>query len=212
MAITLRSGRYGNYYGSDVGSSGALTTEQMQVNATYIYKYLKDEGFTVNAISGMLGNMTVESSLNPGRWQSDIVGNMIGGYGLVQWTPTTNYTDWVYNLGSNMDPSEMDNNLGRIIYELRNNLQYIATTDYPETFNEFAQSTKTPTYLATAFLKNYERAGVEAVDLRVSYANTWYTYLTGNPPGPTPTTKKKKKFNFVLFNASKRRNGGRIYG
>lgn len=207
MAITLRSGIYGSYYGSDYNSSGALTEDQMKVNATYIYKHLTDENFTVNAISGILGNMTVESSLNPGRWQSEDVGNMLGGYGLVQWTPATNYINWLKNLDSKMDPSEMDNNLSRLIYEYVNGGQYIPTSDYPETFEEFSKSTKSPEYLATAFLKNYERAGVEALTSRIAYAKVWYVYLTGGdfPPTPTPTSKKKKKFNFVLFNNSKRR-------
>jgi hypothetical protein len=83
-------------------------------------------------------------------------------------------------------------------------------------FKEFTTSTKSPSYLASVFLHNYERAGVSAELERQTNANYWYKYLTGNTPpdippdnpgGDTPTTKKKKGYNFVLFN--KRR---RIYG
>ena len=45
------------------------------------------------------------------------------GYGLVQWTPYTNYTDWIVNQGYS-DPSEMDANLYRILYEVQNNIQW----------------------------------------------------------------------------------------
>ena len=52
--------------------------------------------------------MQSESSINPGRWESDRVGGNpdAHGYGLVQWTPYTKYTNWVSG-----DPSTMDNNI-----------------------------------------------------------------------------------------------------
>ena len=65
-----------------------------------------------------------------GRWQSDIVmpsDPTYAGYGLVQWTPYTKYTNWIVNQGFS-DPSEMDANIFRILYEVANNLQWIATS------------------------------------------------------------------------------------
>lgn len=205
----LRTGTYGSYYGSTFSESAGLSTAQMEVNAKYIYSYLSNKGWTKNAIAGMLGNMQAESSLNPGRWQSENVGNTSGGYGLVQWTPATNYLNWCDSEGRS-DPSEMDNNLARIIYELANNLQWIATSEYNLTFKEFSQSTQTPEYLASAFLKCYERAGVEVESTRRSNALAWYEFLDGttiNPGGSGGSSgnKKKRKFNFVLFNANRRR-------
>lgn len=210
MALSKRLGTYGSYYGNDYYSSNALTQSQMELNATYIYNYLSAKGWTKNAIAGLLGNMEHESSINPGRWEGN---NVLSGpgYGLVQWTPYTNYTNWVTG-----DPSTMDNNLSRIIYELENNLQYYATSGYPETFEEFTKSTKEPYYLACAFAWNYERSWVvlygsesekEALRvLRGSSANDWYNYLEGGPINPDiPTgTRKKKKFNFILFNNRRR--------
>lgn len=203
MAINLRSGTYGDYYGSSFDSSGSLDSQQQEVNATYIYTYFKNKGWTTNAIAGMLGNMQAESSLNPGRWQSEDVGNTLGGYGLVQWTPASNYINWC----SGKDASEMDNNLDRIIYELNNGLQYYATATYPETFKEFTQSTKSPSYLAMAFLKNYERAGVEVAATRQQFAKNWYSYLNGadyDGPEDVGSKKKKNKFKFILFNKRRR--------
>lgn len=215
MAVYNREGFKGTYYGSSFNSSEPLTLEQMQVNARYIHKYFGDMGASTSAICGMLGNFQVESTINPGRWQNDDVGNTSLGYGLVQWTPGSKYINWARQYDINEDPSKMDVNLERIEYEIQKGEQYYPTDEYPETFNEFMQSTKSPGYLAKAFLYNYERAGVEKVDLRVEYANYWYEFLTGSPPPydpdeptPTPTKPKKRKgYNFVLFN--KRR---RIYG
>ena len=208
MALIQRYGSAGIYWGDEQNSSHALNLVQMQINATYIYNYLSALGWSVNAICGMLGNMEWESSINPGRWQSNNVGNLSGGYGLVQWTPATNYINWASG-----DYSTMDNNLSRIIYELTNNLQYIPTASYPETFSQFSTSTQTPYYLACAFAWNYERSAVvisgteeekEALrQRRGGSANSWYAYLTGSPPPgpePTPSTIKTNHFNFVLFN------------
>lgn len=130
MGLELRNGQYGQYYGNTYNSSNTLTQSQMELNATYIWNYLRNQGWTMNAVAGMLGNMQSESAINPGRWQSDIVmpqDPTYAGYGLVQWTPYTKYTNWIVNQGFN-DPSEMDANIFRILYEVSNNLQWIATT------------------------------------------------------------------------------------
>ena len=195
----LRSGTYGSYYGSTYSTSDSLNQSQMEVNAQYITKYLIDKGWTKNAIAGMLGNLQVESALNPGRWQSDNVGNTSGGYGLVQWTPATNYLEWVSSQGLG-DASTMDNNLARIIYELEHGLQWIATSEYNLSFEEFTKSTESSSYLASAFLKCYERAGVEVETIRQLNAISWFNYINSNMGGSVSYKFKKKRFKFVIFN------------
>ena len=74
--------------------SRALSQEEMDNNAQEFANDMGARGFSSEAISGMLGNMQYESSINPGRWQGDVVGDYSAGFGLVQWTPATNYTDW----------------------------------------------------------------------------------------------------------------------
>lgn len=228
MAVTLRFGKYGSYFGNDYNSSNALTMEQMRVNAKYIYSYLKAEGWTLNAIAGVLGNMQHESSINPGRWEGNDVGDG-PGYGLTQWTPYTKYTEWVV-LNGYSDPSEMDANLTRLVYEFSHAVQYYPTDNYPETRSEFKESTKSAYYLACAFAWNYERSAVvlyganskaQAENLteaekeanrealrqkRGNAAQYWYEYLGGTTP-ITPTTKKKKRYKFYLFNRKRK-----IYG
>ena len=76
-----------------------LERSQMKDNAQYIADYLISNGWTQNAVAGILGNMEQESTMNPGLWQDLIYGNMSGGYGLVQWTPATEYTSWADAIG-----------------------------------------------------------------------------------------------------------------
>ena len=199
MAASIRMGEYGTYIGNTFDSSNYLTYNQMKVNAEYIYKALKDKGWTLNAVAGMLGNMQRESTLNPGIWQNNDVGNTTGGYGLVQWTPATKYINWLLP-GS--DASTMDNNISRILYELENNLQWISTELYPMSFKEFTTSTQRPEDLASVFLYNYERAGVSAENERRENALNWYLYLGGNLPN---YEVKPHRFPWVIY-ANKLRN------
>ena len=215
MAVILRQGLFGSYYGSTYDSSNALTITQMQVNARYIYYALLSHGFTINAIAGILGNMEVESSMNPGRWQSDRVGGSTEGhgYGLVQWTPYTKYTEWCTSNGY-VDPSEMDNNIRRIAYEIENNIQWIGVGAYSDmSFDDFRKSTLDAGTLAKAFVLCYERPADQSeshLNYRASLGEKWFEFLGGvYPDNPiTPTKRKKKKFNFILFNSRKRK----LYG
>ncbi len=198
----LRSGTYGNYYGSYIGESIALTSSQMALNARYIYSYLIDKGWTLNAICGMLGNIQAESSMNPGRWQSDNVGNTSNGYGLVQWTPSTKYTEWA-NAQGFTDYSEMDSNLARILYEVENGIQWISTDDYVISFKEFTMSDASVDVLARGFLLCYERPEDQSESVqnyRASLSEAWYKELTGTNPSEPSNKAKRKKYNFILFN------------
>lgn len=206
MSAILRTGIFGDYYGNTYDSSNVLSQTQMEINASYIYSYLKHKGWTINAISALLGNMQAESSINPGRWQSDRVGGDpdAHGYSLVQWTPYTKYTNWCSEQGYS-DPSEMDSALARIVYEVEQDIQWIGVGDYyGMSFEEFATSEESVSHLAIGFLLCYERPADQSESVqayRASLASSWYEYLTGvTPEDPdTPSTyKKKKRFNFIL--------------
>ena len=162
----------GNFY---------LTETQMQGNAAEVRNFFAGKGWSLNAIAGMLGNMESESNINPGIWQSLEEGNYDGGFGLVQWTPATNYTDWATENGYSItDPQ------GQMIWIDTMTVpfgQWIATSQYNMSFNEFKASTQTPEYLASAFLKNFERAGEEVEADRRSQARKWYEYLSGSSGG-----------------------------
>lgn len=181
-----------------------LSHSEMENNAIIVRDYLTSKGWTKNAIAGLLGNMQSESTINPGIWQSLNENNLSGGFGLVQWTPATNFTEWADSLG--LAWTDGNAQLRWIDEQTTAFGQWIPTTDYPFSFSEFKTSTQTPEYLASAFLKNFERAGVEVEAQRRSQANEWYSFITsGETPTPTPSPgKKRKKFNFILFNRQRR--------
>lgn len=214
--IIYRTGTYGSFCGSPTGYSEPMSAGQMQLNAIYLRAALTAQGWSLGAIAGLLGNMEAESTINPGRWQSDSPGNTSLGYGLVQWTPSTKYTDWCSEQGYS-DTSHIDSNLARILYEVENNIQWIATSTYNFSFKSFSTSTESVSSLAKAFLLCYERPADQSESVqnyRASLALAWYKYLTGEDPPDIPDipdtpgtiTRKKKKSNyFLLFNQRKRR-------
>ena len=175
-----------------------LTAAEMETNAKYIWNYLGRRGWSLNAVCGMLGNMETESTINPGIWQNLDEGNTSLGYGLVQWTPATKYLEWCTENGS--EPSHMNTALRRIIYEVENSLQYYPTDSYPETFAEFKVSTKSPEYLALAFLANYERPADPNQPARGTQATAWYNVLKDMEfPTSPPTGEHTRKHLPLIY-------------
>lgn len=160
-----------------------LTTAEMQNNAVITRAYLAGKGWSLNAIAGLLGNMQSESTINPGIWQSLIEGSGGGGgFGLVQWTPWTNFTNWADSNGYSWEDG---NAQLKWIDEVTVSFgQWIPTSSYNFSFAEFKVSTQSPEYLASAFLKNFERAGVEVEAERRSQARAWYNFIISD--GFTP--------------------------
>ena len=157
-------------------SNSYLTQRQMASNAQYILDYLRTRGWTKNAVCGMLGNMQTESTINPGIWQSLQANNMNVGFGLVQWTPASKFINWANENG--LDYLDIDSQLKRILYEVENKIQWYSTSNYPMSFSSFTQSTQTPSYLAAAFIYNYERpASYSTLSARQSQATYWYNNL-----------------------------------
>ena len=177
-----------------------LSTGEMQNNAQIIFNTLLLKGWSKNAIAGMLGNMQEESTINPGIWQK-LNPNPRLGWGLVQWTPSTNFTDWAATNGYVNDDG--DAQLIWIDTVTASVGQWIPTTQYPETFGEFKVSTQTPEYLADCFLKNFERP--EEIDQpdRQQYARYWFDWWQGSPvpppnPNPAPDWKPTMPIWFAL--------------
>lgn len=150
-----------------------LSLGQMQNNATILCQYFLLGGWSLNAIAAMLGNMQTESTINPGIWQS--LKEYSGGYGLVQWTPYTNYADWAGDNWQNNGNLECE----RIQYEFSNGLQYYPTNDYPMTAAEFMVSQESPEYLAQVFLNNYERPADRDQPQRSEQARYWFDFFRG---------------------------------
>ena len=152
--------------------SRSLSFPEMQNNALAVGVIFKKAKWSPNAIAGMLGNMQAESTINPSRWENDDDEEK-GGYGLVQWTPYTKYSDWAGDGWERNGVKECE----RILYEMHNNLQWIATDEYPISFAEYSTMHKNPEYMADVFLKNYERPENPNQPMRGEYADYWYKYI-----------------------------------
>ena len=199
-----------------------LSQQEMETNAIYIWNYFGSNGWTLNAVAGMLGNMQTESSLSPNRCEiSDTVSGpssdhptaedirkyaynyraahgRFPGYGIVQWTgqreggnktdwADQKYIHWCNNQNPKLDPSDIDSQLKRILWECKNGEQFYSSSAYPMTFEDFSKSTQSARYLAEAFLDNYENPQSPDFKTRGDQGMKWYNFLlqyapTGNMP------------------------------
>lgn len=178
---------YNQFYTGNV----QLSEAQMKVNARYLNAHL---GWTPNAVAGLLGNLEVESWINPGVWQN--LDTYSQGFGLCQWTPYTKYTDWCEE--KDLDPSDMDSAILRLDWELANGEQWIPTESYPETFEEFIGSYESPYYLAQVFLNNYERPAESVQPARSEKAEKWFEIIN-SPFDPNPQPQKRKEMDLMML-------------
>lgn len=191
-----------------------LTRSEMEGNAEVIASVFLANGWSVNAIAAMLGNMQSESGINPGIYENLDDTSTTNGFGLVQWTPNTKYKEWADANGYGSDYGDIFNQTIRIRYEVANGLQWISTTAYPLTFKEFTTSGKSPEYLAQAFLYNYERPASLDQPARSTQAREWYDFILNlypdaptpsEPDEPTPTGKKEMSKLLLYFAGTRRR-------
>lgn len=183
--------------------------EQVQIdNMRLVMQYFLAKGWTRNSICGMLGNMMVESTVNPWLFQHISLDwsdpNAIladnGGMGLTQWTPCRKYYQWAVD--SNLDPESGTTMCDRIYYEYENNLQWSLDNYGHHTWEDFVTSTETPEILARVFLWAYERPADPDLSLRQANARWCFDNLrdTINPVKL-----------FMLMNANKRKVLKRIW-
>ena len=194
-----------SYYGNGYTAAGWTRTQREQ-NVDIIASYFYSKGWTIEAIAAMLGNIEAESYINPAQWEHSYPVEQtpaVGGYGLVQWTPWTKYSNWC---GADWK-TDYDRELERIFYEYEadidspNSVQWISTQTYPLSFYQFSQATiaqYTIEWLALCFFKDYER-GVGGETARQNNALYWYQYLLANPPQPWEPTEVTKKFKLMFY-------------
>lgn len=169
-----------------ISNNKYLTQGEMESNAKEIYTYLSDKGWTINAISGLLGNMQRESTINPGLWQSLKEGNYSGGYGLVQWTPATKYTNWAKANGYDIGDGTVQ--LYWIDQLSESTGEWIKTSAYNLTWSQFKTSTETPEYLASAYTSAFTCSGLNnSTDANLLYVELGAKDTTAtSQPAPAP--------------------------
>lgn len=167
---------YAGYAENTISENRYLNLQEMAINAQFIMSYFFERGWTKNAIAAMLGNMQVESTINPGLWQSFKEHNLNVGFGLVQWTPASKYIDWatVSGFPNYDDWRVIIPQCLRIDYELENGLQWQSGI---MTFYEFTQSTENVGYLSDRFCWGYERPADPDLELRADYGEYWFGLL-----------------------------------
>ena len=215
MSAILSNGWYISARSSEIGPTAGGASEYQKTNATNVYNTFSGI-WTLNAIAGMIGNMQVESWLNPAdvdpKGQFPNGGNTLAdisnqyalsitspAYGLVQWKglssaePIANQiVSYAYRHGSEW--YEGDIQMERLLWEFESNSKWKDTetqtsAHHHMTFEEYAASTDTPENLAYYWMLHYE-VTYSVVDNRKDNARYWYEYFQEEPgpgPGPGPT-------------------------
>lgn len=182
-----------------------LNEYEMQQNAALAYNYLFSCGYDELSIAAILGNMQQESGINPGIWENLSI-NPSRGYGLVQWTPSTYYTDWANNHGYSI--SDGYPQLLWIDTELDAGGYWVQRNGYNITYDNFKNNSDENDiyYLTAAWYYNFENPGSGDTTLRArqEYAKYWYNFFQGyapaNPPNPwSPLPQNSRKMSWWMW-------------
>lgn len=203
MSAELYNGWYVSPEWSDVGlSTGSYSTYQ-EHNATLLHDWAIGQGWTENAAAAMIGNIQLESGLDPACSYPKIGNTMAtisntyasnypdNAYGLVQWKgrgstdPNNNQlVGYAIRYGYQWYDGEIQ--LQRLTWEYTNAQKFHPQTvdGVYYTFASFAASTATPETLAKVWMVCYEGT-YSKLSNRQNNARMWYNYFAGQPPVPT---------------------------
>ena len=183
-----------------------LIQAEMENNAQAFYNYFAGT-MTLEAICGILGNISQESQLNPGQEEGGYGGSEDYGYGLIQWTPYPRgaglrnpllqwcdykgYTWYDGNSQCELIGQEgyfTDTSTGAIEPKV-----WFASSIYPQysyTWDEFKALTDVAVATRAYFYERERGADTPAQveTLRVAKAQEWYNYLSGIVTPFTPRT------------------------
>lgn len=202
MSAELYNDWYVSAQWSDVGPSYGSFSEEQKHNVDKIYAIFHALGWTDNAIAGMLGNMQVESGLDPacsypkiGNTLADIDNTHAenypdNAYGLVQWKgrgtvdPANNQLVG-YAIRYGYEWYDGDIQMNRLTWEYQEPAKFHPMTvdGVYYTFASYASSTSSPSVLAKAWMRCYEGT-YSVLSNRQSNAEYWYTYIHSEPPTP----------------------------
>lgn len=190
-----------------------LTQSEMENNVTLARNYLHSIGWSDNAIAGLCGNMQYESSISPGRKEiTSGTWTPQNGYGLCMWTPATKLFNWLSSKGYT------DRTNGNYQLEFVDTVSsqwgpsgdpHAPSVQPPITWAEYRVSTLSPITLAEYFMFYWEKPAydpqINMLEKRKEWAGEWYTYITGQEPGPPEPTPGG--FPHYLICAFKKRGG-----
>lgn len=191
-----------------IGTSDTSNVSDYQKhNAHKFNSFMSLYGFSLNAISAMLGNAQVESYLSPastetGRATLQTNTEMMSysrGLGLMQWTgfnPSGNQKLVAYCELNGWNWYDGDAQCNRLIYERDNNFQFdsVTVSGVTYTWDNFYNSENSVEDLTKAWCWGYERPENPDMERRINNAEYWYQYFIEHPvePGNFPV--------FMLYN------------
>ena len=204
MSAVLYNDWYVSPTWSDVGPSYGSYSNEQKHNVDKIYTIFHALGWTDNAIAGMLGNMQVESGLDPacsypkiGNTMADIDNTHAenypdNAYGLVQWKgrgsvdPDNNQLVG-YAIRYGYEWYDGDIQMNRLTWEYQTPAKFHNQTvdGVYYTFSSYASSTSSPSVLAKAWMVCYEGT-YSVLSNRQSNAEYWLTYIQSGPTPPIP--------------------------
>lgn len=198
----------------------ALNKSDQQTNAVFINSYLSARRWTLDAISGLLGNFEVESTINPNRVETTAIdrwpnwGNY--GFGIAQWTPwytkmsggqwldpanyhgTNNptYGYWAEQNGYTVS-ADGTGTIGKMEPQLDYLNANLGTGAGKNWVQQYKSSSSGPEQAAKDWYVYYERSAAGTWGTRPEKARYWYNYLAGIIPPPTPKERKSKLLLYV---------------
>ena len=207
MDITI----YNGYY---ISVDNYPNQTQKDNNARLVGEYLLNLGWTRQAVAGILGNMEVESRMNPAIVEHTPFTALVDNYailslptdtgvGLVQWTGHTDTPPAGQKLASfairyNREWYDGDLQCFRLQRECEENIQFDEGTIHGVTYDwdVYISSTAEPEELALVWQTLYERGGSDTLQ-RQTWARYYYDLIF-------PKMKP-----WLLFQFTKRRKEGK---
>jgi len=187
----------GNTGGNPAPNPKPKPLTPQEQTAIDIWKESKAAHYSMESTAGKLGNIELECGMKADT--SELGGGP--GYGIVQWTsPNAAEPGVVYvqrllrQAGIRGDYRQAATQAKLLVWHMTHG-QWIGVVD-PKTVEGFKQL-KDPRQAALAFLKNFERAGVEKLQARQSAAERWLQFLksyeaNGGGSGEQPTPPPEK--------------------
>lgn len=187
--------QYNNYW---IASDVYLNQDHRDENAKLIWDYLTGLGWSETAVAGILGNMDVESSMNPalieGRGYHTLPDNntvlaitTVTGVGLVQWTGTTptppagqKLASFAIRYNKNWYDGELQ--CFRLERECDEDLQFIHGTVDGVSYDwqVYIASDESPEQLAKVWQRLYENGGSDT-QTRQEKARYYYNLCKHSP-------------------------------
>lgn len=165
-----------------------LTHYSYEDNAALVVNYLTNEGFSIESICGILGNMESESYVNPGQVQNGYsITGISGGWGLIQWTDKTALTNNTYWPGGKWYSGSKQ--MYVVANEVLDTAYFIPNEVYNYSGEEFKALTD---YQEATLAYFYERERGTWSDVRLDYAyhymELFADYEPSDPSGDTDPT------------------------